>query len=210
MKAVIGASNTLFGLGLCSVLKDDLGFSKLVVVRSCDELMTALETRVGVKLLAIDLALPGMARGAYINILRERYPSLLMAVIADSMRREDMLRALSEGAQGYIPSNLPLSMIASGLREVLAGRIYVPSVIAHHSSYNLEDAPPPAADTGHAMSSRQREVLELIAVGDSIKAIARKLDLAEGTVKAHIAAVYRKLGVNNRVGAARALAQGHI
>jgi two-component system nitrate/nitrite response regulator NarL len=58
------------------------------------------------------------------------------------------------------------------------------------------------------MSSRQREVLELIAIGDSIKAIARKLDLAEGTVKAHIAAIYRKLGVNNRVGAARALAQG--
>ena len=115
-----------------------------------------------------------------------------------------MRKALDLGAAGYIPKSAGMGVMLSALRLVLAGGIYVPPNLLH-----TQAAPDPASVTEAAaalspdgLTGRQREVLRLLGEGKANKEIARELDLSENTVKIHVAAVLKALGVNNRTKAA--------
>jgi DNA-binding NarL/FixJ family response regulator len=152
-----------------------------------------------------------------------------VAVVSASKRRNDILLALEAGAHGYIPKGLGPVELASAIRAVRSGSIYVPASIADlqeeeskPQDLRLRPAgPQPAADDKPQrlplrsssvepdtdethLTRRQRDVLELIVQGMSNKEIARALKLGEGTVKVHVAALFRVLGVTSRSAAAAA------
>jgi DNA-binding NarL/FixJ family response regulator len=101
---------------------------------------------------------------------------------------------------GYIPKSYTAELMVAALRFVLAGGVYLPMGV-------LEDerntAPAAAAAGGRfqLLSPRQQQVARLLLQGQSNKAIARMLDLSEGTVKAHVSAIYQIIGARNRVDA---------
>ena len=108
------------------------------------------------------------------------------------------------GAAGFIPKKYSSEMMVAALQQVLAGRIFLPLE-------TLNAAPPPAVEspaaTGHdprlaGLTPRQMDVYRAAARGLPNKLIARQLDIAESTVKAHLTAVYTALGVRNRTEAA--------
>ena len=88
------------------------------------------------------------------------------------------------------------------LRHVLSGEIYVPAVLAEPLPGPVEAAELNSQPEQKALSSRQREVLKGLIEGKSNKEIARALNVAEGTVKIHLAALFRVLGATNRAHAA--------
>lgn len=153
-------------------------------------------------LLLVELSLLGLT-GAGVGLLRATYPALRIAVLGASDRRETILACLAAGAHGYLPRDDAPEQTLCAARRVAAGEIYVPPQLA------LLPAQPQAALPA-GLTGRQREVLLLLADGQSTKAIAHSLNLGLGTIKVHLNGVYQRLGARNRAEAvARFRGAGH-
>lgn len=132
-------------------------------------------------------------------------------MVSASARRSDILAALAAGIHGYVPKGLGATDLAVAIR--LNGSVYVPPSIAGRTPFSPEPDPLPIGEVRpeklpqraiEFLTPRQREVLWLLVQGFSYKEIARKLRLGEGTVKIHMAALFRSLLVRNRQEAAAA------
>lgn len=165
-------------------------FAAVIGALSADEAIT---------LIVVDLTLPGLNDVAGIRRLRARYPAIRIAVTASSLNRDSIVECLRAGVHGCIAKASPSAELMEALKVIGNGRIYVP---ANVSDVSPDEHP---VHTSQLLSQRQREVLDVLASGKSNKEIARQLGIAEGTVKVHVNAVFRTLGVHNRVGAAAAL-----
>ena len=166
---------------------------------SLDEVVAVLGTQV-VDLLLIDLDMPGMHGMASLNTLREKFPALRIAVLSGTDDRHTIMQALGAGVNGYIPKAVLPDELAFAIESILAGRIYLPPNITTqgHAAGAVAAWPTPAL----GLTGRQDEVLALLTRGLSNKEIARDLNMAEGTVKIHIAGIFRCLNVQNRTEAA--------
>lgn len=202
--ALIADDHSLYRLGLSFLLKDQLGFKRVVEAGSFDEAVDNLAADSGISLALLDLSMPGMAGAASLKELRSCYSNVQLAVVSGSERRQDVLETLSVGVHGYIPKNLTDDEVAQALETVLSGSVYAPKLLATADAAGPEDEVDDgdgAIDIEAAMqrlTPRQRDVLGLIVKGQSNKEIARSLDIAEGTVKIHMAALLRHLGARNR------------
>jgi DNA-binding NarL/FixJ family response regulator len=129
-------------------------------------------------------------------------------VVAGSTRKQDILMSLHAGVHGYVPKNASPDELTTALKMVLGGMIYVPPSVASTPSVVLEESRTDRLTVSDGslddLTPRQREVLELLVQGKSNKEIARDLKLGEGTVKIHMAGLFRALGVTTRAAAAAA------
>lgn len=198
IRALVADDHELFRSGLKQLLVDALGADE---VREADTLDQAIETLTNEgagDLVLVDLRMPGVNGAEALAALRDGFPEAKVVVVSAWEERADILAALSAGVHGYIPKSLPSSEIASALRSILDGRIYVPAAMGKREP-GAPQAPAPASETGQSkLTGRQKEVLNELLKGRASKEIARALDIAEGTVKIHLAAIYRALGVRTR------------
>lgn len=126
---------------------------------------------------------------------------LPVVIVSGSDETEDALQAIGAGAMGYVPERSDLNTLVQALHLVLAGGTYVPPLKPRG-----DDAPAPAAAVPAAapdwaelpLTPRQKHVLHLLTQGLSNKLIARELGVSVDTVKDHVAAVLKALGVNSR------------
>ena len=149
-----------------------------------------------IDLILIDLNMPGLSGPESLAALREGYPDAKLVVVSASEAKEDILLALGAGVHGYIPKSLPSKSIRAAIESVLGGGVFVPAQVTGRSLAQ-PGRRTAGADQAH-LTARQGEVLETLATGASNKEIARKLGLTEGTVKIHLAAIYRVIGVKSR------------
>ena len=191
--------------GLTTLFARNLGLGDISEASDFGGVLTKIATRGSIGLVTIDMALPGLRNGEGLRDLRVKYPDVRLVVVAGSRDRDLVLDALGAGVHGYIPKDVPVSEMAEALRAVIAGRIYVPAFVSDLTARKECAAAQDGAANDAALTSRQFEVLNLLAAGRSNKEIARLLCIAEGTVKVHIAAAFRMLGVHNRVSAAAAM-----
>ena len=145
------------------------------------------------------------------QLVRELFPRTRVVVVSASQRRQDILMALEAGVHGYVPKGLGADDLAKALQLILEGFVYVPASLpevpsarSRAAARGAEARPAGEAERLATLTPRQRDVLQLIVAGKSNKEIARALNLGEGTVKVHLAALFRNLGVNNRAAAAAA------
>jgi len=162
-------------------------------------------------LVLLDLNLPDADGLQGIDRFSSAFPDLPVLALS-SMDDPATIRAvLQRGAAGYIPKTCLNQVLVSALRLVIAGGVYVPPDIVRRST-----EPPPMdglAGAAHVeatavalgLTERQAEVMRLLAEGRSNKEIARELNLAATTVKAHVGAVLRALKVQSRTQAILAL-----
>ncbi|HSG23355.1 MAG TPA: response regulator transcription factor [Azonexus sp.] len=163
-------------------------------------------------LLLLDLALPGIDGFAGLDILRRRYPAMPVAVVSAFDDTPTITRVMNLGASGFIPKAFSGEALLSAVGEVLAGNIFRPNGNSQQSS-RMDDATPlppyrvnvQPEDVG--LTNRQAQVLALMVRGLSNRDIADQLDLSEGTVKIHVTAVFKALGVNSRTQALVAVAR---
>ena len=154
-------------------------------------------------LMLLDLALPGADGFDLLGALREAHPSVPVVVLSGSDRREDVMRAIDLGAMGYIPKTASPDMMLSAIRLVLSGGVYVPTMALGSSPAGVSTPTRRASDQrltprDLGLTDRQAQVLALLLHGKPNKLICRELDLAEGTVKIHVAAILRALNVHTR------------
>lgn len=197
-----------FRLAVSAVLRDRLDISTIKSCATATEAFARLEHGTGVDLALLDLHMPGVSDDrTLLDRVHQLCPNARMVVVSASKSRDDVLMALSAGANGYINKGLGIAELENALRTILSGAVYVPPFMAEHTARANVPALPgtPATEALHALhglTPRQNEVLRLLIQGFSNKGIARKMDLSHGTVKFHLSAIFRALGAANRVEAA--------
>lgn len=160
----------------------------------------ALAAQPDLDLILLDLGLPGADGFDLLGRVRAERPEVPVVVVSASDDAARVTRAIDLGAMGFIPKNSSRDVMLSALRLVLSGGIYLPpTALSGRSSASSAPATPAAATAADAgLTARQAEVLGLLLQGMPNKVICRQLDLAEGTVKIHVAAILRTLGVATR------------
>lgn len=199
--ALIADDDEFFRMALRVILTNQMGFSEVIEAESLDDAIDHLSDRDDITIALFDLAMPGMKSAASLRSVREAFADLKIVVVSGSQRRSDILTALTSGVHGYVPKSFGAVKIRQALTLLMDGLIYVPESITELEAQDAHE-PDRAEPTLDCLSPRQMDVLKLVVVGKSNKEIARDLKLAEGTVKVHMAALFRCLGATNRSAAA--------
>lgn len=194
MKILIADDHGLVRDGIGRVLEALDESVKVVEAAECAAALDCAEEHPDLDLVLLDLNMPDMSGLAALERFGDRYPGLPVVVVSAESRHADMQRALQLGAMGFIPKQSTSQVMIEALQRVLAGDVYVPPALSQSSAGNLFGRTAKAP----ALTKRQREVLLLLAQGQTNKEIARNLDLAPGTVKMHIASIMNVLDANNR------------
>jgi DNA-binding NarL/FixJ family response regulator len=197
IRALVADDHELFRSGLKQLLVDALGAADVREAETLDQAIEILTNEGAGELILVDLRMPGMSGPDDLAALRDGFPDAKVAVVSAWEERAEIIAALSAGVHGYIPKSLPATEIAAAIRSILEGQIFVPPALGKRES----SPTPRPAQTGQGeekLTGRQREVLHELLKGQASKEIARSLDIAEGTVKIHLAAIYRAIGVRTR------------
>ena len=174
-----------------------------------------LETESDFDLIMLDLALPGIDGFSGLDILRRRYPAIPVVVVSAFDDQPTVTRVMNLGASGFIPKAFSGEALLAAIREVLAGNLFRPQGAYSGARFDAA-APRPTAVNARVspaevgLTDRQGQVLALMVQGMSNRDIAEHLGLTEGTVKIHVTAVFKALGVSSRTQALVAVARHGI
>jgi len=215
--------HTLFRRGLVALLSQDDRFDVAGEAGDIGEALRCV-ARSKPDLILLDNHLPGVLGVDGIAALKDAAPDTRILMLTVSENEGDLATALQAGADGYLLKTVELDHLSESIIKVLDGESVVspemmtklvavlrsrPALPATREAIPLEanrNGNEPAAEPDDSalalLSAREREVLALIAQGDSNKVIARKLDIAETTVKIHVQHILRKLKLSSRVQAA--------
>ncbi len=145
----------------------------------------------------MDLSMPEVDGIEATRRIRERDPEARIVVLTSFSDRDRILEAIDAGAIGYLLKDAEPDELFRGVRAAAAGESPLAPKVARTMIGERERAAPAAQ-----LSEREREVLGLVAAGLVNKQIARRLEISEKTVKAHLTSVYRQIGVATRTEAA--------
>jgi DNA-binding NarL/FixJ family response regulator len=190
---------TLFRHGLIGLLKERRPGWSCAEAGALDELQAHLRAE-PVDLVLLDLPLAGMPGAADLRRLREVFPNQKIVVLADGDDRATILECLAAGANGYVLKSSTMNQLLRAIETVLSGGVFAPAALAGvPQSLPCVARQPEARTLMVHLTDRQIEVFNLLSEGCATKTIARRMGLAVGTVKVHLAAIYRVLGAHNRV-----------
>lgn len=204
MRVLICDDHALFRAGLRLVLSDLEPAAELIEATEGAEALRMAAANDDLDLVLLDLHMPGMDGWAGLRRLRRAFPSLPVVIVSASEDADEIRAALDGGASGFIPKGSSPKELIAALRLVLGGGIYVP-----RAALSTRDRGEASAarlrrqrERANALTPRQLEVVSLVARGLTNREICDVLSIAEGTVKAHLAAVFEALEATNRTEAA--------
>lgn len=202
MKILIVDDHAVVREGLASVVGLAEPDAVVLQARDCASALVAAAAHADIAMVLMDLQMPDATGLSAVETFVNRHPDLPVMVVSGSEAPDDVRQAMALGALGYAPKSASASTLVSAIRLVLSGEVYVPPLILQN---------PVAAPTASGLAGlteRQREVLSLVCADQSNKQIAYAIGTTEGTVKAHLTAIFRILGVATRAQAARLVRTG--
>jgi DNA-binding NarL/FixJ family response regulator len=208
IEVVIIDRHALFCHGLRSLLHEARPDWRCTEAANISMLQARLQAGPDV-LVMLDLHLPDLDGPDGLRRLSTVFPRHTYVALADSGDRNAILGCLAAGAQGYVLRSASPDQVLHALDTVLAGGMFAPASLASMPVHPPLPKARVESDIGASLShltNRQRDVFRLLAEGCATKTIAQRLDLAVGTVKVHLAAIYRTLGARSRL---EALAKVH-
>lgn len=170
-------------------------------------------------LVLLDLQLEDADGFELLTEVRRKHSQMPVVVISGSDRSSDVIRAIDLGAMGFLPKRMSTEELAHALRLVMAGGIFVPTMSSGAELIDEHQTAGPRSGHGAlpaqatpsfeelGLTPRQTDVLQLLLQGKSNKDIARRLGLSVETIKDHVQAVFRALGVNSRTQAVLAVGE---
>jgi len=195
MRILLADDHPLFREGVKPVL---LKLEKRVTLIEADDYpsaFAAMRRAREVDLALLDLYMPGMSGLEGVARFRAAFPDIPLVVLSASEEVADIKKLLATGALGYITKASPSEVILAALQHVLAGGVYVPPSLLELPA---PEAAPQPSNQHHALTERQLEVMRELAKGLSNRQIGDMLQVTEGTVKIHVAAIFKLLKVSNR------------
>ncbi len=169
--------------------------AEILGAHDADEATRLLEANEDFDLALLDLMLPGTGGLAFLGVMRKRYPHVPVLVLSALDDADTVAKAMRQGAAGFVSKASPTHVLLGALREVLAGEIWLPPEYRELTGKRKRAK---TVAERYGLTKSQARVLELLAEGKSNRDIAEMLCVTEGTVKIHVSAIFRSLGVNNR------------
>lgn len=181
------------------IAERELDLAECAEADSLDALLARLREAARVKLVIVDLELPGLSREVGLRYLTSHYPTIRVAVLFDGLTRDLLQRLSATSIAALVPKQASEAALADMLRRVMQASGFVTFAAVQGDG---EGEPVQPSLLQHELTARQREVLRLLSQGYSNREIGHMLGVAEGTVKVHVNAAFKALGVHNRVSAA--------
>jgi two-component system nitrate/nitrite response regulator NarL len=202
MRVLIIDDHALFRVGLQGLLEQRGIEVADAVASGIEGLQRAEELRPDIVLL--DLRMPDMGGLEVLKKLRENEPGIPVVMLTTSNEETDLIKSLRSGAQGYLLKDMEPDELVSALRDIENGKNVVAQDLTDALARMVQGDTNVADDDGpfSELTPREMEILCLLAEGQSNKLIARNLGISDGTVKLHVKAILRKLGIHSRVEAA--------
>lgn len=202
LRILVADDHVLVREGLASALR---GLSSAVEVTQAangEEVMQRLEQCQNFDLLLLDLYMPGSDGFVLLGNICNVYPDMPVVILSASDDAQTMRKSLDRGASGFIPKSTDHDVMLSALNLVIAGGVYIPPGMLNEvdAGQNSPGKSPHSSDNDiiNRLTERQLEVLKLLAKGHQNKQIAKFLGVSEHTVKIHVTAILKALGVRNR------------
>lgn len=206
MQVLLADDHALFRDGMRYVLQQLSDQVDIICAGNFNETLKQAEVNPGLDLALIDLNMPGSDGVASIRIFHHHFPEVPLVVVSGSDQRAEIEWVMEYGAMGFISKASSAKEMVTALRVVLGGDIYIPPQLTAQPEAECSQ---PENDSSsqhlnmHGLTKRQMQTLQYLAEGLSNKEIALKMELAEGTIKVHVAATYQVLQVSSRLDAVR-------
>ena len=178
----------LFRQGIATLIEADDDIELVAEASDGEEAITKFRLH-RPDVVLMDIQMPNMNGIEAISRIKQEFPDAKILVLSTSAGDVQVLRAIKAGAHGYLLKGNVRTELLEAIRTVHAGRKRIPPEIAAELAEHAAD---------DQLSSREIDVLRLIAAGNGNKQIADKLSIEETTVKSHIGSVLSKLGANDR------------
>ncbi len=201
--ALVIDDHPLYCDALASMMEISLNLRRVRKASSLTDALQMLRGRFSPDLVMLDLNLPDASGLSGFMKIKDKMPDVPVVVIS-AITSDDVVRSvLAAGAAGFITKDLARDTLKEAMIEICDGKTYVPA--AYRGAPKDEDGGTSITEISRklaGLSQQQARILGLICKGKPNKLIAYEMDLAEATVKAHITALLRRLGVQNRTQAA--------
>lgn len=196
-KIIIADDHPLFRAALKQAVSQAVPGVEIVEADTLAAVQDAVDTHSDADLVLLDIHMPGANGFSGLVFLRGQNPGIPVVVVSGSEEVHVMQRAIEYGASGFIPKSAPLEVISEAITAVLQGEEWLPQEIAD----SFDQIAPEDQQFAQALVSltpQQFRVLTMLTEGLLNKQIAYELTVSEATIKAHVTAILRKLGVHSR------------
>lgn len=203
MNVILIDDHALFRIGLEGLLER----REISVVASVGNGIDGIKkiNELGPDVILLDMRMPDMNGIQALREIRDNEITVPVVMLTTSNEERDLIESLRNGAQGYLLKDMDPDDLVNALQEIVAGKTVVAPELAgvlakvvQQGSTTTSSEITPFSD----LTPREHEILCHLAEGQSNKVIARKLGISDGTVKLHVKAILRKMGVHSRVEAA--------
>jgi two-component system nitrate/nitrite response regulator NarL len=203
VKILIVDDHQMLRDGLRLILERERERPEILEAASAGEGLRTAADHPDLELVMLDINLPDQDGRDALPIFAERYPTLPIIMLTASESRHHMNRCFELGASGYIPKSASGEVMRAAIRLVLAGGVYIPPSMG---MARLGSSRPGGQSTVNSsldmLTERQSEVMRQLMNGCSNKQIANHLSVSEATIKVHVSAILKTLGLKTRLEAA--------
>jgi DNA-binding NarL/FixJ family response regulator len=193
----VADDHPLFRNALLEVIRQHYADVTVDESKDLDETISDLESNPETDLLLLDLHMPGSQDLFGLITIREKFPGIPVAIISADEDVDTISRAMGHGASGYIPKSCSPQVINEAIHDILDGNKWVPDAVRQRLKPVTSEEKDLAAKIA-TLTPQQYRVLCFLREGWLNKQIGYELGVTEATIKAHITAVFRKLGATNR------------
>src|SRR5919106_1587518 len=208
MKILIVDDHALVRRGMTYVVREGFPDAEVSEAESAVAALELLRSTGPVDLALVDVRMPDLDGLELLRAVKADRPEMPVIMLSTYDNAPYVKRALADGAAGYLlkdatPEDLSqaINVAMSGSGNVLSPRV-IQNLFEEHEAAGRDNGSPNGRRGEYSLTQREHDILALLAEGRSNRDIAQRLYLSEKTVKAHLAAIFRKLGVTNRTQAA--------
>jgi two-component system, NarL family, nitrate/nitrite response regulator NarL len=194
--------HTLFRTGMRMILQSFPGMGR--VLEAASVMLAREHEGHKIDIILLDIQMPGINGLDGMGMLRSMFRQAKVVFVSASVSGDAILDAELRGADGFLPKSASAHDIFNAMSQVLAGGKCFPTQAGHNPGSTL------GTPSVRPLSTRQMQVLALIAQGKPNKVVARELGLSENTVRVHVSAMFVQLGVNSRTAAVLAAQQAGL
>lgn len=206
MRIMIVDDHALVRRGMSYVVKEGFPDADVIEAESAAEALEHLHGGTKVDLALVDVRMPDLDGLELLRAIKAEWAEMPVIMISTYENAPYVKRALADGAAGYLLKDATPEDLSQAINVALSGSGNVLSPRVIQNLFDEQDGGGSAGGTGrrneYSLTQREQDILALLAEGRSNREIAGRLFLSEKTVKAHLAAVFRKLNVTNRTQAA--------
>lgn len=202
IRVAIADDHTLLREGLIQLLQREKDLDVVGEGSSGEDILEIVQ-KTPVDVLLLDLVMPESDSLRILPLIRQKAPATKVLILADNFDQRLIFPVLQQGAKGFILKNVPSTELWKAIRMVHAGEVWIGRGVVRYLLENFVSGSakhrPQRKAQGGLLSQREVEVARLVAVGCSNRDIADRLTISEKTVKTHLANIFKKLHLRNRL-----------